>query len=333
MEGPVIPPPPPTRSPRSNFRQFFFRGLAIVLPTVLTIWILVAVYQFVEVRIARPINEGMRAVVLRTTPYPVVTEQEVLDYEQEIQTNSALREERVALRELRLRNPASAKNWLRFQARELKLQRQWAQFGVLLDLIGLAVAIALIYIIGVLVGSFIGRRLYQRGERMIHRVPLVSKVYPSVKQVTDFLVGSDQDRLQFNRVVALEYPRRGMWSVGLVTGETMREIHVEAGAECLTVFIPSSPTPFTGYVVTVLRSEAIDLDITLEDAMKFAVSGGVLIPPHQKINAPQEMPAQVPPETPPPTAGNGSPAGGAARMSPTDQVPDKSGGGATLGNP
>jgi len=141
---------------------------------------------------------------------------------------------------------------------------------------------------GALVGSVGGRRTDHGGEELIKRVPLSRRGYPAVKQITGFFFGDKTEQLQFSGVVAVEYPRKGLWSVGLVTGQTMKLIQERAGAECLTVFVPSSPTPFTGYVITVPVGDTIDLPITIEDALKFAVSGGVLVPPSQQIGPPQD---------------------------------------------
>lgn len=259
----------------SNFRQFFFRGLAILLPSVLTIWILLAAYQFVQNRIAAPINAGVQEVCIQVTPWPGVSATEVETHLQEVLADRDSRQAYNAA--------GDQENWLRRDARRTKLDRWWRSYALPMDLIGLVLAIVLIYMAGLLLGSYIGRRLYARGEAMVNQVPLVGRVYPAVKQVTDFFVGQDREKLAFNRVVAVQYPRKGIWSVGLVTGDTMSTIQAAAAEECMTVFIPSSPTPFTGYAITVPRSETVELPITVEDAMKFAVSGGVLIPPNQMI--------------------------------------------------
>jgi len=103
-------------------------------------------------------------------------------------------------------------------------------------------------------------------------------VYPYVKQVTDFLVGDTTGQIQFNRVVAVQYPRKGLWSVGLVTGDTMGRIEARAERKCITVFMPSSPTPFTGYVITVPVEDTIELAISIDEALRFTVSGGVILP-------------------------------------------------------
>lgn len=261
---------------KHNFKKFFFRGLGILLPSVLTIWLLVAAYQFVQGRIAVPINQGVKHLIVLYSPFPIVTEQEMIDHQRDVEADKELRQA--------YRDSGNDRNWLRQDAKRAKFGRFWDRYALFLDLIGLFIAMAMIYAVGLFLGSFIGRRLYHRGEVLIHRLPLVRRVYPSMKQVTDFFFGDTASKLQFNRVVAVEYPRKGLWSVGLVTGDTMRDIQHRANAECLTVFVPSSPTPFTGYVITVPKVDTIDLNVTIEDALKFAVSGGVLIPPSQQIH-------------------------------------------------
>lgn len=267
------------------------------MPTALTIWILAAAYGFVQKNIADPINAGARELVLRTTPYPAVSDAEVSAYRDSLEGD-----ERRAVRAVR--NPGRREVMVSSYARRAKLRSMWADYGIVFDLIGLIVAIVLIYILGVLVGSYIGRRLYQRGERMLQRLPLVRSIYPSVKQVTDFMVGADADRPQFNRVVAFEYPRKGLWSLGLVTGATMRAVQERTAANLVTIFVPSSPTPFTGYVISVAEEEVIDLPITIEEAIKFIVSGGVLMPPSQApVGAAGGVP--VSPATQPAAVGGG----------------------------
>ena len=278
------------RKPTTPFAKFFARGLGIVLPTALTIWLLFIAYNFVDQRIAQPINRGVRAAVLEATPYPKVDDGDIENHLRSILQGQA--EDAVPLqrryRELQM-SPKKREAWIRRETRRFELRQWWDRYAVGLDLIGLVVAVVLIYFVGVAITSFIGRRLYAKGEELIDRLPVVRRVYPSVKQVTDFFFGPKQSQMHFSNVVAVEYPRKGLWSVGLVTGETMRYIQDRANEPCLTVFIPSSPTPFTGYVITVPRKDTIDLSITIEDAIKFAVSGGVLVPPSQRITPVSEL--------------------------------------------
>ncbi|MCC6681520.1 MAG: DUF502 domain-containing protein [Phycisphaeraceae bacterium] len=285
----------PSKPHRGGFRHFFFRGLAIVLPTALTIWLLVVAYQFVAETIATPINAGIRWVVLRSSPWPIASNE---DFDTIFEQLPATQKEQWATQSEYLVGTPSERLerrrlWMQQEpplveaARRVAIERWWDGVTVgtwrILDLIGLMVAIVLIYFVGVLLTSYVGRRLYARGEEMVNRIPLLRRVYPSIKQVTDFFFPGEDKALQFSRVVAVEYPRKGLWSVGLVTGTTMRRIEDRAGVSCLTVFVPSSPTPFTGYVITVPKADTIDLPITIEDAMKFAISGGVVVPLNQRI--------------------------------------------------
>jgi uncharacterized membrane protein len=90
--------------------------------------------------------------------------------------------------------------------------------------------------------------------------------------------------MEFTRVVAVEYPRKGIWSLGFVTGEGMRGIVEAAGEPVLSVLIPTSPMPATGFTVTVLRSEAVDINITVDQAFQFIVSCGVVVPMTQQFH-------------------------------------------------
>jgi uncharacterized membrane protein len=88
--------------------------------------------------------------------------------------------------------------------------------------------------------------------------------------------------IEFNRVVAVQYPRKGIWSIGFVTGESMADIRAAANEPVLSVLMPTSPMPVTGFTVTVMKSEAVDLNVTVDQAIQFIVSCGVVVPKHQQ---------------------------------------------------
>jgi len=269
---------------RSNFKRIFIRGLTILLPSVLTVWLLIAGYLFLRDNIANPINAGAQRLVLHLAHWPVPTEEQILANRREVESDPQF----AALRIIWKAAP-DERQWMRIHTRSVLLSKWWKTYAVPLDLIGIMIAVALIYVVGGLVGSFIGHKLYRRGELLLKKIPL----YSSVRQVTDVLLGGNsQGAAKFNRVVAVEYPRRGLWSVGLVTGDTMQTINETAKADCLTVFIPSSPTPFTGYVITVPKQDTIDLNVSIDEALRFTISGGVIIPPHQQSE--QERLAKLP---------------------------------------
>ena len=127
-----------------------------------------------------------------------------------------------------------------------------------------------LYFLGRIVTIGLGRWVLQGFERAILGTPVVSKVYGSVKQVTDFAFSERE--IEFNRVVAIQYPREGIWSIGFVTGNSMQGIVDATGEPMLSILMPTSPMPMTGFTVTVKKSEAIDLDLTIDEAIQFVVS-------------------------------------------------------------
>jgi uncharacterized membrane protein len=150
----------------------------------------------------------------------------------------------------------------------------------LLSAASLSTAIIAMYFLGRFVTARIGKWFVRLIEGVLVRVPLVRNVYSTVKQVTDFVL-SDRE-VEFQRVVALEYPRAGSWTLGFVTGEGMLDCAAEVREPMLTVLVPTSPVPAGGFTVMVTRSSVIDLDLTVDQAVQFIVSCGVLIPPHQR---------------------------------------------------
>ncbi len=265
-----------------DFRSFFLRGLAILLPTLVTVGILLWAWGFLSRNIAEPINRGVRTTFIWVAPR-IVGEQNMPGWYQV--TPEELQVAQQATAPLRLSDDA-----MRNRIRREGLREYWEThyFGAL-DLIGVVVAVIIVYLAGVLVGKTIGRRIYARVESWVVRIPFVKQVYPNVKQVTDFLVGGGSGEgkkaFQSGRVCLVEYPRKGIWTVGLMTGETLAAIQHIAGEPCVTVFIPSSPTPFTGYTITVPAREVYALPLSMDETIRFVVSGGVLVPESQRSEA------------------------------------------------
>jgi len=158
-----------------------------------------------------------------------------------------------------------------FGLRILSLGNMGSLFVLILLILGT-------YFIGHILALRLGRAVWQSLEnRMIFRVPLVRNVYSSVKQVTDFIL--TERKIEYNRVVAIQYPRNGIWSVGFVTGESMLSIEKATGEPMVSVLIPTSPLPMTGYTVNLRRSELIDLNLSIDQAVQFCISCGVVVPP------------------------------------------------------
>lgn len=155
--------------------------------------------------------------------------------------------------------------------------------------------VIVLYLLGKFMAARIGRVAWGMFEGAIRRVPLVSTVYSPVKQVSEFLL-NDRD-IRASRVVAVEWPRKGMWALGLVTGESMADIEAAANEPVLSVLICTSPMPMTGFIVTVRKSETLDLNITIDQAFQFVLSCGVVVPPRQlrpprDAQAPSRLTAQ-----------------------------------------
>jgi uncharacterized membrane protein len=164
-----------------------------------------------------------------------------------------------------------------YDIRREKLRDYW-QARWYLNGSGLAIAILLIYLAGLLLSNFLGRKLYHYFEHLIAKIPGFKQIYPSIKQVVDLVLGENKS-MAFKRVVLVEYPSKGLWSLGLVTGPSMQAVRDQVGGgPVVSVFIPTSPTPMTGFVISVAEADVIETDIPVEQAIRFIVTAGVLSP-------------------------------------------------------
>ena len=138
------------------------------------------------------------------------------------------------------------------------------------------VFVLLLYLLGKFMAAGIGRFFWRLFEGGVHRVPVVRNVYSAVKQVSGFLL--NEQHMQISRIVAVEYPRPGVWALGFLVNKGIGEIETIAGEECVTVLICTSPMPMAGFTITVRRAEVTDLNINLDEAIQFIVSCGVVLP-------------------------------------------------------
>ena len=214
-----------------HFRTYFFRGLAALLPTILTIWIFVQCYVFIQDKISIHINRGMVQLIL----------------------------------------------WFTQRSSKDMLVDFWVDGAG--KITGFFIAVVGVVFIGAFLASVMGRTLWRFFENAMANIPLIRSVYPNIKQVTDFLLTKKD--LAFSKVVALEYPRKGTWSIGMVTGTGIKRVNAATNDEFLTVFVPTSPTPFTGYVILTPKGDTIELDYTIEEALRFVISAGVITPAEQ----------------------------------------------------
>jgi len=279
-----------SRTFTNDFKRFFGRGLAILLPSIVTLWLLWQAFTFVFQTVATPINAGIRIVVIEavelfpeeTRPsWYEVTPEQVLN-----RKNRRASDGRSAISDSQIIS----------NIRREEFEEFWDSY-LLLETTGLFIAIILIYLAGMLLSNFVGRRLYHRVERLIARIPGFKQVYPHVKQVVDLVVG--EKKMAFSKVVLVEYPSKDIWTIGFLTGESIRDIDESAGTRVQSVFIPTSPTPFTGFTINVARDKIRTLDMTVEEALRFVITAGVLapgdVPKKSEPDAAPELPSATEP--------------------------------------
>ena len=153
-------------------------------------------------------------------------------------------------------------------------------FEIGLPGLGVVVLIALITLIGALTAGFVGRYVVHLGERILARMPVISSIYGAVKQVFETVL--KQQSNAFRQAVLVEYPRRGIWAVGFITGNTEGEVQNLTREEMVNVFLPTTPNPTSGFLLFLPRKELIDLHMTVEEAIKMVISAGLVTPPDRR---------------------------------------------------
>jgi uncharacterized membrane protein len=226
----------------ADFKRFFVRGLAAILPTLITLWLLGSIWDFLWNSIG----------------------QHIITFVQETWYNVAKSDRHIPLESWQFITYYLNKNDFRTRA------------------LGVGLSVLMIYILGVLVGNLIGRTAWKVVERAVLRIPLVRAIYPAVKQVTDFLLAERSLQFEGSRVVAVQPHEQNIWSIGMITSARQWNLNESGPEEMVTVFVPSTPTSFSGYVLVVPRKRVVELPMTVEEAMRLLVSGGVIMPTESK---------------------------------------------------
>lgn len=165
----------------------------------------------------------------------------------------------------------------------------------LVPFINLLIVLLLIFLVGVFGTNIVGRRVLAAINQVAMRLPLVSTIYGGVKQLVETLHGP---RRSFQRVVLLEYPRKGAWMMGLVATPRPDTFNLSSGDTMLSVFIPTTPNPTSGFLVLVPENEVIDTDYNIEEAFKFIVSSGIVgreFAPPEHAGVPGKVPLAATP--------------------------------------
>lgn len=195
-----------------RLRRYFVAGLATLFPLVVTLYLLLVVFQFADGLLGRFIN----------------------------------------------------RYWLR-------------TYGYEIQGLGLVMTVLLIFLTGVVSSHFFGQWMFRRFEGWLGRLPVVRRIYQPVKQLAQFLFEKSQREAAFRRVVLVQYPRPGVYSLAFVTNETSTTV-TGSPKTLLTLLIPNPPSPFTGPIIFVPKEEVVPLKISVEEAVRLIVSGGVVAP-------------------------------------------------------
>ena len=287
----------------------FFKGLSIILPAIITItifawvWDILRVYvieltiQAIDVvKIYEPRRLSQAELDYLDDSYFVVTipaNGEAWSSGETLRTNDALRRPPRVMdlppEYQGLTPPGKDRSALQYILDENGWQRDYDPVsGRIISynwfdyLLASVLGLTLVVLLGFLARNFFGRRLVALLEWFVTRVPVVRSIYPHAKQLVEFFF-SDNKSIEFDTVAVIEYPRHGLWSIVFVTGTGLKTVQEAVGKRMVTVYVPSSPAPMTGYTMIMPAEDVIQVDMTVEEAMKFVVSGGVLPPADEHV--------------------------------------------------
>ena len=153
--------------------------------------------------------------------------------------------------------------------------------GFRIPFLGLMVTLLIVLAVGWLTTNFFGKKLFELGELIIEKIPFVRRIYKGSKQVVSSI--AEADTSTFRKVVLIEFPRRGLLAIGFVTGESRGEVQRITRENMLNVFVPTMPNPTSGFLIFSPPEELTEVSMTIEEGIKYVVSGGIVNPPEFKI--------------------------------------------------
>ncbi len=298
-----------TRRKSGPVQRAFLKGLSIILPAIITIAIFAWVWDILRVYVVELTIKVIDNVAVAGPRQLTDAELAYLDdsfFNREVEANGQYRQGPVRRTADNLRRmptvadlplshrgyspPGQDRSVLQLILDANGWKRDYDASGHVQDygynwfdyLLAAVVGMALVVLLGFLARNFFGRRLVSLLEWFVTRVPVVRSIYPHAKQLVEFFF-TDNKSIEFDTVAVIEYPRRGLWSIVFVTGAGLRSVQEYTQKRMVTVYVPSSPAPMTGYTMVVAADEVIQIDISVEEAMKYVVSGGVLPPSDEMV--------------------------------------------------
>ena len=166
--------------------------------------------------------------------------------------------------------------------------------------LGAVLSFAILLLTGVIAANFFGARLIQFWENVLGRIPVVKSIYSSVKQVSDTLLSDSGNA--FRKALLVEFPHEGSWTIAFLTGTPAPAVLAHLTEEHLSVYVPTTPNPTSGYFIIVPRSRVRELDMTVDEALKYVISMGVVSPRARSPQPPAQTIADSPPASSPASA-------------------------------
>ena len=170
----------------------------------------------------------------------------------------------------------------------LLLPEQWRTegfLGVHIPGLGVILTLVIVFVTGVLATNFLGARLVHLWHAILHRIPVVNSIYSSVKQISDTLFSSSGQA--FRKALLVEWPRPGMWTIAFLTGTPGGDVTNHLEGDYVSVYVPTTPNPTGGYFVMLSRKDVIELEMTVDEALKYIISMGVVAPARRDAPPPQ----------------------------------------------
>lgn len=158
--------------------------------------------------------------------------------------------------------------------------------------LGVIMAFVILFITGFIASNFLGRQLLQLGEDILEHIPLVRSIYSTAKQISDTMFSKKGK--SFRKVVLIRYPQKDTWSLAFVTNDSLGEVNVKAPRQLISVFIPTTPNPTSGFLIMVPLEDTVELDMTVDEALRMIISLGVIIPPYPRLGSGKTVPGIAP---------------------------------------
>ena len=146
--------------------------------------------------------------------------------------------------------------------------------------LGILALLALLFIVGALARNYLGKKLFAIGDYIVTHIPLINRIYRAIHEISEAILS--EKREIFKKAVLIEYPRKGLYSVAFFTQDTKGPVQEKLSEDVVSVFLPTTPNPTSGYLLFVPKEDAVDLDMSVEDALKLVISGGSIHLKEQK---------------------------------------------------